>query len=65
MLCSSVDGNELEALGEDLDSSWTGAISWTNWLDFTIFLLAEAHQHNLLVFHPGRSGSENRFDAQC
>ena len=29
LLFSSVDGNELKALGEDLDSSWTGAISWT------------------------------------
>ena len=27
LFCSSVDGNELEALGEDLDSTWAGAIS--------------------------------------
>ena len=26
LFCSSVDGIELEAPGEDLDSSWAGAI---------------------------------------
>ena len=38
IMCSSVDGNELEALGGDLDSLWGWCLSSTNWLGFTIFL---------------------------
>ena len=32
LLWSSVDGNEWEAIGEDLNSLWTGASSWSCWL---------------------------------
>ena len=32
LLWSSVDGNEWEAIGEDLNSLWSGAISWSCWL---------------------------------
>ena len=52
LLCSSFDGNELEALGEDLDSSLTGAISWTNWLGFTIFLTRRSPSAQSSGFHP-------------
>ena len=54
LFCSSVDGNELGALalGEDLDSSWAGAISWTNWLSFTIFLTRRSPSAQSSGFHP-------------
>ena len=52
VLCSCVDGNEWEAIGVDSDSSWTGAISWTNWLGFTIFLTRRSPSAQSSGFHP-------------
>ena len=50
LLFSSVDGNELEALAKDLDSSWTGAISWTIGLVSQLFLDISTRRRQELRF---------------